>query len=62
MDGIAEEDTSHSVREESPRRTPGDPREKLCEGCAMKDGLHWTKAGHDKLGEALFQQIFSDCR
>ncbi len=40
----------------------GDPREKLCEGCAMKDGLHWTKAGHDKLGEALFQQIFSDCR
>lgn len=40
----------------------GEPREKLCEGCGMKDGLHWAKAGHEKLGQALFAEAFSDCR
>jgi lysophospholipase L1-like esterase len=40
----------------------GDPRTILCEGCGQKDGLHWTRAGHEKIADALFQQIFSDCR
>lgn len=40
----------------------GEPREKLCEGCAAKDGLHWSKVGHEKLGQALFGEVFADCR
>ncbi|MCC6646506.1 MAG: SGNH/GDSL hydrolase family protein [Polyangiaceae bacterium] len=40
----------------------GEPRERLCDGCGQKDGLHWTKAGHQRLGAALHAAVFSDCR
>jgi lysophospholipase L1-like esterase len=40
----------------------GDPPTKLCAGCGQKDGLHWTRAGHEKLADALFSQIFADCQ
>lgn len=51
------------VLETSPILSCGDP-EKLCkdyEG-GFKDGLHFGREGHEKLGEALFQQVFHDCR
>jgi lysophospholipase L1-like esterase len=28
----------------------------------FKDGLHFNKAGHKKLGEALYENAFADCR
>ncbi len=40
----------------------GEPRERLCDGCGQKDGLHWTKTGHERLGVALHGAVFSDCR
>jgi len=36
--------------------------DRLCAGLGSKDGLHLTDAGHEKLGEALHRQVFSDCR
>lgn len=39
----------------------GDP-DRLCEGLGMRDGLHWTAAGHEKVGQGLFEQVFSGCR
>jgi lysophospholipase L1-like esterase len=40
----------------------GDP-DKLCPDFAGKvtDGLHFGPAGHEKLGEALYSAVFSDC-
>lgn len=40
----------------------GEPRERLCDGCGQKDGLHWTRAGHERLGAALHAAVFADCR
>jgi lysophospholipase L1-like esterase len=28
----------------------------------FKDGLHFGPAGHEKLGEKLFEEVFADCR
>ena len=41
----------------------GDP-EKLCPEYVppFNDGLHFNAKGHEKLGEALFNKVFSDCR
>ncbi|MEB2321502.1 MAG: GDSL-type esterase/lipase family protein [Sorangiineae bacterium] len=41
----------------------GDP-ERLCPELAkpFKDGLHFGPAGHEVLGRALHEQVFSDCR
>lgn len=41
----------------------GDP-EKLCPDYAppFNDGLHFNARGHEKLGHALYEQVFSDCR
>ena len=41
----------------------GDP-EHLCPEVAVpyKDGLHFGPLGHEKIGEALFEQVFSNCR
>jgi lysophospholipase L1-like esterase len=51
------------VIETSPLLSCGDP-EKLCPAFqgGFKDGLHFGREGHEKLGEALFQQVFHDCR
>jgi lysophospholipase L1-like esterase len=38
----------------------GDP-EKLCEGYGWPDQVHWSKEGHRVVGEALHEQLFSDC-
>lgn len=35
--------------------------EKLCAGLAAPDGLHWSRAGQEKLGEALAAGPFADC-
>jgi len=35
--------------------------EKLCDGLAFMDGLHWSRAGQTKLGEALAAGPFADC-
>jgi len=34
----------------------------LCDEYAWPDGAHWTKKGHEVMGEALFEAHFSDCR
>ncbi|MEJ7727808.1 MAG: SGNH/GDSL hydrolase family protein [Polyangiaceae bacterium] len=34
----------------------------LCPAFATPDGLHWTAAGHQRLGEALHAAAFADCR
>jgi lysophospholipase L1-like esterase len=41
----------------------GDP-EKLCPDFVppFNDGLHFNAKGHAQLGEALFEDVFSDCR
>lgn len=41
----------------------GDP-ETLCPAYMepFKDGLHFGPQGHDRLAEALFREVFSDCR
>jgi lysophospholipase L1-like esterase len=41
----------------------GDP-EKLCPDFMkpFKDGLHFGPGGHQKLGEALYKNVFSDCK
>jgi lysophospholipase L1-like esterase len=38
--------------------------EELCGDYALpyKDGLHFGPKGHERLGEALFEQVFKDCR
>lgn len=40
-----------------------DDPERLCPEYVppFKDGLHFNRAAHDKLGEAMFKQVFSDC-
>jgi len=37
--------------------------ESLCEDFAapFKDGLHFGRVGHERLGQALFREAFSDC-
>ncbi len=35
--------------------------ERLCDGLAAPDGLHWSRAGQTKLGEALAAGPFADC-
>jgi lysophospholipase L1-like esterase len=41
----------------------GNPEE-LCESYAtpFKDGLHFGPEGHERIAEALYNQVFSDCR
>jgi lysophospholipase L1-like esterase len=41
----------------------GDP-EKLCPAFVppFNDGLHFNAKGHNKLGEALYKDVFADCR
>ncbi len=39
----------------------GDP-EHLCDRYGWPDKVHWSKAGHRVVGEALHRSIFSDCR
>ncbi|HQK18064.1 MAG TPA: SGNH/GDSL hydrolase family protein [Polyangiaceae bacterium] len=41
----------------------GDP-EKLCPDFEppFRDGLHFNEKGHERLGEALWSRVFSDCR
>ena len=42
-----------------------DDGEKLCESFELpwiRDGLHFNEAAHDKLGQALYDAKFSDCR
>jgi lysophospholipase L1-like esterase len=34
----------------------------LCPAFATPDGLHWTPAGHQRLGAALHAAAFADCR
>ncbi len=50
-----------AVIETGPLLSCGDP-DRLCEGLGMKDGLHWTAAAHEKLGQALHEALFPDCR
>ncbi len=33
----------------------------LCPAYAWPDKLHWSKKGHEIVGELLYQQLFSDC-
>ena len=33
----------------------------LCADYAWPDKLHWSRAGHDVVGKALFEAVFSDC-
>jgi len=33
----------------------------LCAAYAWPDKLHWNKKGHERIGNLLFEQIFSDC-
>ena len=33
----------------------------LCPAYAWPDKLHWSKKGHEVVGELLLQQLFSDC-
>lgn len=41
-----------------------DDPEKLCPAYVppFNDGLHFNAEGHTKLGEALYKEVFSDCR
>ena len=39
----------------------GDP-ERLCDGMAFPDRLHWSEAGQHAVGEALHRALFADCR
>lgn len=34
----------------------------LCKPYALKDQVHWSKKGHEVIGQALFRRVFSDCR
>jgi hypothetical protein len=45
-----------------PMLSCGDPTV-LCPAYALpfKDGLHFGAEGHERLGEALFTQVFADC-
>jgi lysophospholipase L1-like esterase len=38
--------------------------EKLCpeDAAPFKDGIHFGPGGHDKIGKALHEKVFSDCR
>jgi len=38
----------------------GDP-EHLCDRYGWPDKVHWNKAGHQVVGEALHRDVFSDC-
>lgn len=48
------------VLDTGPLLSCGNP-DRLCDGLGMKDGLHWTKAGHEKVGEALAAGFFAGC-
>ena len=50
-----------AVLDMGPVLSCGDP-ERLCEGLGLKDGLHWTSAGHDRVAQALREQVFTGCR
>jgi lysophospholipase L1-like esterase len=51
------------VVETGPLLSCGNP-DKLCKDLegGFHDGLHFGSEGHRRLGEALFQQVFADCR
>ena len=51
------------VVDSRPVLTCGDPT-RLCPRyeVGFSDGLHFGAEGHERLGEALLQQVFSDCR
>lgn len=51
------------VIETGPLLSCGDP-ELLCPAAhaPFKDGLHFGPVGHEKIGKALFDTVFSDCR
>lgn len=49
-----------AVVETGPLLSCGDA-DRLCDGMGKKDGLHWTSAAHEKLGDALHKQVFSGC-
>jgi lysophospholipase L1-like esterase len=36
--------------------------ERLCADAAAPDGLHWSRAGQEKLGDALARGPFADCQ
>jgi lysophospholipase L1-like esterase len=38
--------------------------ERLCPELAAphKDGIHFGPAGHEKIGAALYEQVFKSCR
>jgi hypothetical protein len=42
------------------RLSCGKERE-LCDDYALPDKLHWNKAGHELVGDVLFEAVFSDC-
>ncbi|MBL9027396.1 MAG: hypothetical protein JNL21_34715 [Myxococcales bacterium] len=42
------------------RLSCGKDRE-LCDDYAWPDKLHWNKAGHEVVGEVLFESVFADC-
>lgn len=39
----------------------GEDPDFLCEGCGMKDGLHWTTKANEKVADKLKDDVFSDC-
>lgn len=39
-----------------------DDPDRLCPDFGMKDGLHWTTKGHERLGRALADGPFAGCR
>jgi hypothetical protein len=43
-----------------PLMSCGDP-EMLCEKYGWPDKVHWNKAGHQVVGEAMHAALFSDC-
>jgi hypothetical protein len=60
--GQLEAKTVDYVIDAYPLLSCGNPEE-LCPEVATpyKDGLHFGPVGHEKLGVALFEQVFSDC-
>lgn len=65
-DWIRSQLTTHGVDyvvDAFPMLSCGDA-DKLCPEYAapMKDGLHFGPKGHEKLGQALYETVFADCR
>ncbi|RYE88894.1 MAG: hypothetical protein EOO75_12755 [Myxococcales bacterium] len=48
------------VLDTTPLLSCGNP-DRLCDGLGQKDGLHWTRAAHDKVGEALAAGALAGC-